>query len=143
MSLVPYRAPVFGESLAGILEARGFTQVSFARFVGTSQSVISGVILGKRSPNLDAVGTWADALDLLGQARHIFFDLACVAHIPREHETRLAQIIYDHHRLSHQNIDLTEEVALMRHALAKLTERIEPYRHEAKPTPIPPPTTDG
>lgn len=121
-------APTFGQSLAGLMEAKGYSQVSFARQVGTSQSVISAVIRGVRCPQLADMHTWADALELVGEARQLFLDLACVAHVPREHEQRLAQIIYDHHRLTHRHQALLDDIAVLQRAAARVADRSDPYR---------------
>lgn len=54
----------------------------FAKTAGVAMSSVSQISTGKRTPPLDAVGSWADLLKLGAESRQKFMDLAALAHIP-------------------------------------------------------------
>jgi transcriptional regulator with XRE-family HTH domain len=70
----------FGELLAHHLAKNGLSQSDLSRRVGDPQAWISQIIKGKRTPPLDRIESWADALHLTGPERERFILEAHLAH---------------------------------------------------------------
>lgn len=73
-------ALVFGSALASHLARLGWSQRTFARRVGASQSLVARVINGSRKPPLDTVAYWIASLDLPEDAAAELARLAVMAH---------------------------------------------------------------
>ncbi len=117
------RSP-FGDYLEGLFEAKGLNQSTFAHLVATSQSMVSSVISGVRTVPPDRCGAWAEALELTGDARQIFLDMALVSHLPSEAQQRFATRILDHHHLMEELTNYREIVGgFERRARAKNVSR--------------------
>jgi transcriptional regulator with XRE-family HTH domain len=89
----------FGALLETLLARRQFSTRSFARAVKSSKSSISGITNGERTPPLDRLEKWCDALGLRGQERQQFLDLAALAHLPQEARPRFFAWYDEYHRL--------------------------------------------
>lgn len=59
----------------------------------SEQAYLGQVMAGKKPPPMDRLESWADALKLSGDPRQRFFDLACIAHLPREYQARFVAFI--------------------------------------------------
>lgn len=80
----------FGDFLDALLRKRGLTVRGFARSVGLP---VSSVSTAKRlTLSEERMPIWADALDLRGDERTRFLDLACLAHAPRYLHGRFEQL---------------------------------------------------
>lgn len=74
----------FGVLLDELLAQRGLTQAAFARLVGKAPGVVQFIRTGRRTPPLDAIAGWADALRLRGGERERFLETARLEHCPPE-----------------------------------------------------------
>lgn len=82
----------FGDHLTQLLDRRGLTQAAFARRVGKAPGVINFIRVGKRTPPLAQMGRWAEVLELRGEERARFLELAALAHAPEEVHRLVAQL---------------------------------------------------
>jgi transcriptional regulator with XRE-family HTH domain len=89
----------FGVVLKRLLDARGLTVSAWARNMGIAQGFASNVLSGRRTPPLEALDKWAEALRLTGFDRVRFIDLAVVAHLPVQSQTRFLAILDEQSRL--------------------------------------------
>lgn len=80
--LLAYGVLRFAEVFERSLDRAGYKQLTFAAKVGTSQSFLSQIIAGKRTPPLDQIEAWANVLELHGENRAEFIRLAYLAHCP-------------------------------------------------------------
>lgn len=72
----------FSEVFERALDKAGFKQLGFARKVGTSQGFVSEILRGNRTPPLDRIEKWAEALGLKSEERVEFIRHAHLAHCP-------------------------------------------------------------
>lgn len=79
---VSHQSATFGEILKQSLARSGLSQEGFARAVGAVGPHVNLIIKGKRTPPLDRLDAWADALGLSPEERRTFKFLAGLAHIP-------------------------------------------------------------
>ncbi len=104
--------PTFSEVFERALDKAQFKQLTFARKVGTSQGFLSSIIRGTRTPPLDRLDKWADALGLKGDERAEFVRLANLAHCPEL---------------------IREDYLRMRTRLERLERRVAEYGDKYKP----------
>lgn len=103
----------FGLLLKSLIED-GLGTRGFAKLVGVSHTRISLICHGRRTPNLGSVGRWADRLGLTGTQRTRFINLAALAHLTPEAETRFLKILDAHDRLVGENKELAAQVEQFR-----------------------------
>ena len=72
----------FGKLFLDHMEYAGFSRNVFAQKVGVSVAQIARIVKGERTPQLELVSQWADALGLKGAKREQFLELAELAHAP-------------------------------------------------------------
>jgi transcriptional regulator with XRE-family HTH domain len=89
----------FGKCLMDAILRNGISQRSFAERVGAVGPHVSQIVNGLRTPPLDRVAVWADALGITGQERQRFLDLAAIAHLPAEAQPRFLLIHEEYHQL--------------------------------------------
>ena len=97
-------ASAFARLLADMIPYR--QQAAFARRAGTSKGNLSHVLSEFRKPPLKTIDKWADALDLVGDQRDNFIDLAHLAHAP-DRVQRIVQRLSD-------KVDLLEDLLIRR-----------------------------
>lgn len=110
----------FGAELTRLLQARGIAQAEFARRVGKAPGVISFIRSGRRTPPLDQMQRWADAMGLAGAERARFLELAALAHTPPEARQLIA-------RLRQRCARLEGEIATLK-GVARAADPRQPYR---------------
>jgi len=81
----------FGEFLAVIVRRQGMSMADFALRVGLSASTLSRVRTGARLPSDHQVAHWAEHLQLAGEERARFLELALLDRTPQEVRSRLAK----------------------------------------------------
>ena len=62
----------FGKRLRHIRKERGMTQEAFAELLGTSKQILSRYEREDRSPRIDVVRKYAEALKVSAESRHIW-----------------------------------------------------------------------
>jgi transcriptional regulator with XRE-family HTH domain len=73
----------FGTLLSELIRVRGISLRSFSAALGKSQGNISNIIKGAEyTPPLDELDQWADFLELKGDKRAEFLELAYLEHCP-------------------------------------------------------------
>jgi transcriptional regulator with XRE-family HTH domain len=72
----------FGPFLQLALDRKMMSQREFAKRAHSSSASLSQIISGKRTPPLDQIDNWANILDLKGEDRVSFLELACLEHCP-------------------------------------------------------------
>lgn len=89
----------FSDLLQSLIAPRFTSQREFARALGppskehANASYISQVLADKKPPPLERLDTWADALELYGDERQRFMDLAAIAHLPVEVQPRFLVLL--------------------------------------------------
>lgn len=92
----------FHELLSRLLEERGLSKSAFARDVGISYSQVIRVTLGARTPPLEALPAWVDALGLKGTERGRFILAGQFAHAPEAVREHLARVEAELDRLKNR-----------------------------------------
>jgi transcriptional regulator with XRE-family HTH domain len=87
----------FGDYLDLLLKARGLSVRAFAARVGSQAGSVS--ISKRKTMNPDRMIAWADALDLDGEERERFFDLATLTHAPTYLVRRFHDLVSENRRL--------------------------------------------
>lgn len=72
----------FGSLLKALLADTKTNQPEFAAKVASTRGFVNNVIHGHRTPPLEQITKWADALGLKGAKREQFIELAELAHAP-------------------------------------------------------------
>jgi transcriptional regulator with XRE-family HTH domain len=72
----------FADVMKAALKRRDLSQRKFADLAECSGGFVCDVINDKRTPPLDRIMQWADALGLEDEDRQRFMDLAGIAHLP-------------------------------------------------------------
>ncbi len=81
--------PAFGRFIEARWRAIGLHQAEFCRQIGKKPAGwIQQIRQGTKTPPMKEMETWATALKLLGYERQYFLDLAAIAHLPEEVQTR-------------------------------------------------------
>lgn len=71
----------FGVLLQSLIKAKpGLTQNGFAKLTSTDAPFLSQIVNGHRTPPLDRIAAWAEALELVGFQRERFVQLANLEH---------------------------------------------------------------
>jgi transcriptional regulator with XRE-family HTH domain len=83
----------FGAHLEDLVKAKNLTLLAFAERVRKPKGTISRICGGTRTPNLDDAKKWADEFDLSGKSRQRFLDLAAIAHLPKEAQSRFHALL--------------------------------------------------
>lgn len=79
----PWMPSAFGTLLKTLLDERNLTFRSFGAAVGKSSGNLSNIIKGEEyTPPLDQMNLWADTLELKGEKRAEFLELAYLEHCP-------------------------------------------------------------
>jgi transcriptional regulator with XRE-family HTH domain len=100
----------FGDLFGQLLEARQFTVRSFGTLVKSSKSSVNAIVLGNRTPPLEALEQWCDTLNLRGDERQRFIDLAALAHLPTEVRPKFESWYEEHQQLKSDYADLLSQV---------------------------------
>lgn len=102
MTTATATAPVapspFGELLKQRWAEIEMHQAEFCRLVGSPAGWVQQIREGHKTPPLDRMPKWADALRLTGARRALFLDLAAIAHLPpsaRQRFTTFARRAHD------------------------------------------------
>lgn len=108
--------PSFGELLRSHLDRRGLTLTAWAKQVACAHSLVSHITRGERTPPLDRMPAWADALKLQGKDRDQFMELAALAHAP----ARIHALVQE---LRREVGELRKEQEEMQRLIAELERR--------------------
>ncbi len=87
----------FGDYLDQLLDERGLSVRAFAALVNVPPGSIS--VAKRNTMNPKRMESWADALELTGEVRVRFCDLASLTHAPEYLVQRLEQLIAENKRL--------------------------------------------
>lgn len=90
--------PEFSTLLKTLISQRFSSQREFVRHTrieneDSGQGYVSKVIKGQKPPPMDRLPAWADALELYGDERQRFMDLAAIAHLPAEVQPRFVALL--------------------------------------------------
>lgn len=100
----------FGDLLGQLLESHQFTVRSFGTLVKSSKSSVNAIVLGNRTPPLESLELWCDTLNLEGDKRQRFLDLAALAHLPAEIRPKFESWYEEHQQLKADYADLLNQV---------------------------------
>jgi transcriptional regulator with XRE-family HTH domain len=76
--------PRFVDLLAVHLNRRRLSPHAFGAALGVKHSTMGRIMLGERSPDIDALDAWADHLALQGAERDAFIEAGILANCPRQ-----------------------------------------------------------
>lgn len=90
--------PAFALHLKDLIDARFKSRREFIRATRAAnedgaQAYLTKVVKGAKPPPIDRLPAWADALELYGEDRQRFMDLAAIAHLPVEVQPRFINIL--------------------------------------------------
>ena len=90
--------PEFSILLKALISKRFSSQREFVRHAysgdeGSGSAYVSKVLKGQKPPPMDRLPAWADALELYGDERQPFLDLAAIAHLPVEVQPRFVSLL--------------------------------------------------
>lgn len=88
----------FVEMLEPLISAHFKSRRAFARATApgnedAAQSYVTQVLKEEKPPPIDRLPAWADALELYGEDRQRFMDLAAIAHLPVEAQPRFIGLL--------------------------------------------------
>ena len=92
----------FGTYLTDRWKALGISQAEFCRRIGSPAGWIQQVRSGVKTPPLERMQRWADALSISGVERSYFCDVARLMHIPPEERGPIVAIVLKHYRKAAQ-----------------------------------------
>ncbi len=87
----------FGDYLDQLLKKRGLSVRAFAARVGSQAGSVS--IAKRKTMNPNRMEAWADALELTGEEREHFYDLATLTHAPAYLVQRFQSLVSENKRL--------------------------------------------
>lgn len=90
--------PDFSLLMKRLISERFSSQREFVRHTNaenedSGQAYVSKVLKGKKPPPLDRLDSWANALELYGEERQNFMDLAAIAHLPAAVQPRFLALL--------------------------------------------------
>lgn len=83
----------FGDLLKALWAERGLHQAAFCRRVGKPAGWIQQIREAKKTPPIDLMPQWADALELTGPQRQHFLDVATIMHLPATERPRFMLLL--------------------------------------------------
>lgn len=101
------------------LKNSGLSNTAFAAKAGASKQHVNDMLKKRRTPPLDRLEAWADALSLTGEERAAFIRLAYLAHAPEQVRRLVEQLEADLAQAREQHALLLEEVARITASRAK------------------------
>jgi transcriptional regulator with XRE-family HTH domain len=90
----------FGAMVVARWQAKNIHQAEFCRRVGMPAGWVQQIREGRKTPPLERMEHWANVLDLHGEQRQLFLDLAAVMHLPETHRARFIRLARGNHSLA-------------------------------------------
>ena len=104
----------FGREVKSRLKALGISQRAFATAVGVSQANLNKILNGTHGAPPPPTGVqlqlWAGIVQVLGDERQRFIDLAALAHLPTGARGRFESWYEEHQQLKADYADLLNQV---------------------------------